>query len=162
MALGQGWGLSQNGTARWGVWNTKEGAGRTPVPCSRDKINLMRQMLRCETKVWVCGCSTFMERDFVTSTVKHQQPPTGSGPRESRGNCRVDYGVLVHLQRSNPSIHIPTAPACHQTSSGHSQLFLCSPCSEGDWWLAKSLSTGRKGYIPSNFVAQVDTLEEEK
>ncbi|KAM8809049.1 tyrosine-protein kinase Blk [Eudromia elegans] len=33
---------------------------------------------------------------------------------------------------------------------------------EGDWWLAKSLSSGRKGYIPSNFVAQVDTLEEEK
>uniref|UniRef100_A0A8C5ISY1 Tyrosine-protein kinase n=1 Tax=Junco hyemalis TaxID=40217 RepID=A0A8C5ISY1_JUNHY len=33
---------------------------------------------------------------------------------------------------------------------------------EGDWWLAKSLSTGRKGYIPSNFVAQVDSLEEEK
>ncbi|NXX84948.1 BLK kinase, partial [Urocolius indicus] len=33
---------------------------------------------------------------------------------------------------------------------------------EGDWWLAKSLSSGRKGYIPSNFVAQVDSLEEEK
>ncbi|XP_029452002.1 tyrosine-protein kinase Blk isoform X2 [Rhinatrema bivittatum] len=30
-----------------------------------------------------------------------------------------------------------------------------------DWWLAKSLSTGREGYIPSNFVAQVDTLEVE-
>ncbi|KAJ7421278.1 Tyrosine-protein kinase Blk [Willisornis vidua] len=33
---------------------------------------------------------------------------------------------------------------------------------DGDWWLAKSLSSGRKGYIPSNFVAQVDSLEEEK
>ncbi|KAI6072009.1 Tyrosine-protein kinase Blk isoform X1 [Aix galericulata] len=33
---------------------------------------------------------------------------------------------------------------------------------EGEWWLAKSLSTGKKGYIPSNFVAQVDSLEEEK
>ncbi|NXV21018.1 BLK kinase, partial [Cepphus grylle] len=33
---------------------------------------------------------------------------------------------------------------------------------EGEWWLAKSLSSGRKGYIPSNFVAQVDSLEEEK
>ncbi|NXH42490.1 BLK kinase, partial [Dicaeum eximium] len=33
---------------------------------------------------------------------------------------------------------------------------------EGDWWLAKSLSTGRKGYVPSNFVARVDSLEEEK
>ncbi|XP_074194825.1 tyrosine-protein kinase Blk [Rhinolophus sinicus] len=32
----------------------------------------------------------------------------------------------------------------------------------GDWWLAKSLVTGREGYVPSNFVAQVETLEVEK
>ncbi|XP_042302908.1 tyrosine-protein kinase Blk [Sceloporus undulatus] len=34
--------------------------------------------------------------------------------------------------------------------------------SNGDWWLAKSLTTGKKGYIPSNFVARVNSLEEEK
>lgn len=34
--------------------------------------------------------------------------------------------------------------------------------SEGDWWLAKSLTTGKKGYIPSNFVACVNSLEQEK
>ncbi|OXB61914.1 hypothetical protein ASZ78_001717 [Callipepla squamata] len=33
---------------------------------------------------------------------------------------------------------------------------------EGDWWLAKSLQSGKKGYIPSNFVALVDSLEQEK
>uniref|UniRef100_A0A8D1WNQ1 Tyrosine-protein kinase n=1 Tax=Sus scrofa TaxID=9823 RepID=A0A8D1WNQ1_PIG len=32
----------------------------------------------------------------------------------------------------------------------------------GDWWLAKSLTTGREGYVPSNFVARVETLEVEK
>ncbi|XP_063091018.1 tyrosine-protein kinase Blk isoform X1 [Cavia porcellus] len=32
----------------------------------------------------------------------------------------------------------------------------------GDWWLAKSLITGREGYVPSNFVAPVETLEVEK
>uniref|UniRef100_A0A8C6CP76 Tyrosine-protein kinase n=1 Tax=Moschus moschiferus TaxID=68415 RepID=A0A8C6CP76_MOSMO len=32
----------------------------------------------------------------------------------------------------------------------------------GDWWLAKSLITGREGYVPSNFVARVETLEVEK
>ncbi|XP_054828652.1 tyrosine-protein kinase Blk [Eublepharis macularius] len=35
-------------------------------------------------------------------------------------------------------------------------------CSDGDWWLAKSLTTKRKGYIPSNFVARVNSLEQEK
>nr|XP_012608416.1 tyrosine-protein kinase Blk isoform X1 [Microcebus murinus]XP_012608417.1 tyrosine-protein kinase Blk isoform X1 [Microcebus murinus]XP_012608418.1 tyrosine-protein kinase Blk isoform X1 [Microcebus murinus]XP_012608419.1 tyrosine-protein kinase Blk isoform X1 [Microcebus murinus]XP_012608420.1 tyrosine-protein kinase Blk isoform X1 [Microcebus murinus] len=32
----------------------------------------------------------------------------------------------------------------------------------GDWWLAKSLVTGREGYVPSNFVARVESLEVEK
>ncbi|XP_036744999.2 tyrosine-protein kinase Blk isoform X1 [Manis pentadactyla] len=32
----------------------------------------------------------------------------------------------------------------------------------GDWWLAKSLITGREGYVPSNFVARVETLEVQK
>ncbi|OWK00979.1 BLK [Cervus elaphus hippelaphus] len=32
----------------------------------------------------------------------------------------------------------------------------------GDWWLAKSLITGREGYVPSNFVTRVETLEVEK
>ncbi|XP_033621425.1 tyrosine-protein kinase Blk isoform X2 [Fukomys damarensis] len=34
--------------------------------------------------------------------------------------------------------------------------------STGDWWLARSLVTGREGYVPSNFVAPVETLEVEK
>lgn len=36
------------------------------------------------------------------------------------------------------------------------------PTSTGDWWLARSLITGREGYVPSNFVAPVETLEVEK
>lgn len=35
-------------------------------------------------------------------------------------------------------------------------------CRVGDWWLARSLTTGREGYVPSNFVARVETLEVEK
>jgi len=31
----------------------------------------------------------------------------------------------------------------------------------GDWWLARSRNTGRKGYIPCNYVASVKSLEAE-
>lgn len=41
-------------------------------------------------------------------------------------------------------------------------LFFPSPLRDGDWWLAKSLVTGREGYVPSNYVARVETLEVEK
>ncbi|XP_037237578.1 tyrosine-protein kinase Fgr isoform X3 [Falco naumanni] len=33
---------------------------------------------------------------------------------------------------------------------------------EGDWWEARSLSTGTTGYIPSNYVAPVDSIQAEE
>lgn len=34
--------------------------------------------------------------------------------------------------------------------------------SEGDWWEARSLDTGKSGYIPSNYVAPVDSIQAEE
>uniref|UniRef100_A0AAY4C8Y4 Tyrosine-protein kinase Yes n=1 Tax=Denticeps clupeoides TaxID=299321 RepID=A0AAY4C8Y4_9TELE len=34
--------------------------------------------------------------------------------------------------------------------------------SEGDWWEARSLDTGNSGYIPSNYVAPVDSIQAEE
>lgn len=33
---------------------------------------------------------------------------------------------------------------------------------EGDWWYAQHKDTGEKGYIPSNYVAEHDSLEAEE
>lgn len=33
---------------------------------------------------------------------------------------------------------------------------------EGDWWLASSLTTGKSGYIPSNYVAPSDSIQAEE
>uniref|UniRef100_A0AAY4AA09 Tyrosine-protein kinase n=1 Tax=Denticeps clupeoides TaxID=299321 RepID=A0AAY4AA09_9TELE len=32
----------------------------------------------------------------------------------------------------------------------------------GEWWKARSLATGKEGYIPSNYVAEADTMETEE
>lgn len=34
--------------------------------------------------------------------------------------------------------------------------------SDGDWWLAKSLTTQREGYIPSNYVAPEKSVQSEE
>lgn len=34
--------------------------------------------------------------------------------------------------------------------------------SEGDWWEARSINTGKKGYIPSNYVAPTDSIQAEE
>ncbi len=31
--------------------------------------------------------------------------------------------------------------------------------SDGDWWYARSIKTGKEGYIPSNYVAPVKSVE---
>ncbi|NWU70902.1 YRK kinase, partial [Pterocles burchelli] len=33
---------------------------------------------------------------------------------------------------------------------------------EGDWWEARSLSSGATGYLPSNYVAPVDSIQAEE
>ncbi|KAG7460755.1 hypothetical protein MATL_G00202130 [Megalops atlanticus] len=33
---------------------------------------------------------------------------------------------------------------------------------DGDWWYAKSLDTGEEGYIPSTYVARMDTMDAQK
>lgn len=39
---------------------------------------------------------------------------------------------------------------------------VCCRCREGDWWLARSLTTGESGYIPSNYVAPSDSIQAEE
>ncbi|MEQ2285965.1 hypothetical protein AMECASPLE_037317 [Ameca splendens] len=41
-------------------------------------------------------------------------------------------------------------------------LLLSFLCREGDWWLARSLTTGESGYIPSNYVAPSDSIQAEE
>ena len=33
---------------------------------------------------------------------------------------------------------------------------------DGDWWQARSLDTGREGFIPSNYVAENKTIQAEE
>lgn len=33
---------------------------------------------------------------------------------------------------------------------------------DGDWWQARSMDTGREGYIPSNYVAEYKTIQAEE
>ncbi|CAL8311829.1 unnamed protein product [Boreogadus saida] len=41
------------------------------------------------------------------------------------------------------------------------EKFQITNSTEGDWWEARSLSTGNSGYIPSNYVAPVNSIQAE-
>lgn len=46
--------------------------------------------------------------------------------------------------------------------SGSSNVSLTFLFREGDWWEARSINTGQKGYIPSNYVAPADSIQAEE
>lgn len=175
MACGHGWWLGQ-----W--WEKKavgsladEGRSRKEelrCPYARDKptvtqISILSLGVRSRSlSLWsLCASSAFMEREL--SPLEIPETPTAFNPVVVLGNREQpvewikECWPICSAQNSKKHV-VPTALACHETSSGNSCFLFYLLCSEGEWWLAKSLSSGRKGYIPSNFVAQVDSLEEEK
>lgn len=121
MALGHGWGLSQHWDSKVGCLEHKGGSRKDPSalfkrqnkPHDPDAPALTRGVRQRFGSV----VAPRSWKEIVTSTAKHQQPPTGAGPRESRGNCRVDYGVLV--QSTSPQPQLVTKPplGTHSCSS---------------------------------------------
>lgn len=52
---------------------------------------------------------------------------------------------------------------CHIRAQNHFCFIGSHFCyREGDWWEAHSINTGKKGYIPSNYVAPADSIQAEE
>ena len=49
-----------------------------------------------------------------------------------------------------------------QLQSVYSSLSAVCVCTsrDGDWWYAENTASGRRGYIPSNYVAQVNSIRQ--
>lgn len=62
MALGHGWWLSQQWDSKVGCLEHKGRSRKDPNALFR-RQNKSHDHSRCVAKVWVCGCSMFMERD---------------------------------------------------------------------------------------------------
>lgn len=58
--------------------------------------------------------------------------------------------IRQHCSRCVLSESLPCGNCC----------FMC--CREGDWWEARSIATGKNGYIPSNYVAPADSIQAEE
>ncbi|KAK2109794.1 hypothetical protein P7K49_009540 [Saguinus oedipus] len=80
----------------------------------------------------------------IQPQLKHSESPVGTGP------C---HGEQEWSQR-------PRAVGCGRGDSRPSDAQR-EPLS-GEWWKARSLTTRKEGYIPSNYVARVDSLETEE
>lgn len=62
----------------------------------------------------------------------------------------VHFRYRMALQQTVPACGLPCGDCCS----------VC--CREGDWWEARSIATGKNGYIPSNYVAPADSIQAEE
>uniref|UniRef100_A0AAQ4QIR3 Tyrosine-protein kinase n=1 Tax=Gasterosteus aculeatus aculeatus TaxID=481459 RepID=A0AAQ4QIR3_GASAC len=62
--------------------------------------------------------------------------------------------------RNQPPLGIP-ASLCRKQAGGRGEGGRYVVLHEGDWWDARSITTGGCGYIPSNYVAPVDSIQAE-
>lgn len=94
--------------------------------------------LQMKTCLWPCTSLRRATRRICLSK-------RGTSSKFCKSKCRLRRGVQsVFTLEKQHHLSLP--------------LF----CRSGEWWLAKSLTTGQEGYIPSNFVARAESLEEEK
>uniref|UniRef100_A0A2K5PD70 Tyrosine-protein kinase n=1 Tax=Cebus imitator TaxID=2715852 RepID=A0A2K5PD70_CEBIM len=79
------------------------------------------------------------------------------GERAPRMGC-----VKSKFLRAGDNTFSKTEPSANP----HCPVYVPDPTStikpSGEWWKARSLATRKEGYIPSNYVARVDSLETEE
>ena len=124
---------------------------------------------------------------YSPSTPQHHQVQQQAVPIHSASAVRDSPSHVPHPQqiagpsmspahRPSRQVNLPAGPA------GHYKLYVAlfdydARTSEdlsfkkgeelevesdtGDWWLARSRTTNREGYIPCNYVAKVQSLESE-
>ena len=67
--------------------------------------------------------------------------------------------LLITIEHSNPFKLLTVIVAYLSLPTPPGETLQIMNNSDGDWWLARSLKTGREGYIPSNYVAAVESVQ---
>ncbi|XP_059561860.1 tyrosine-protein kinase HCK isoform X2 [Myotis daubentonii] len=87
-----------------------------------------------------------------TSTGKRRPDPNNGNPPESTEGSKDNIVIALY---DYEAIH-------HGDLSFQKGDQMAVLEESGEWWKARSLATRKEGYIPSNYVARVDSLEREE
>lgn len=77
---------------------------------------------------------------------------------------RLIIANLVRLVRFSLKIDLISLFLLSVSFALFLSYFFCCLCDfylQGDWWLARSKKTRQEGYIPSNYVAKLKSIEAE-
>ena len=78
----------------------------------------------------------------------------GAGPGWSTAPPHPGGGVLTYI-----SLYDYEARTAEDLSFRKGDRLQIINNQDGDWWQARSLASGREGYIPSNYVAPMESIK---
>uniref|UniRef100_A0A7N8YR34 Tyrosine-protein kinase n=1 Tax=Mastacembelus armatus TaxID=205130 RepID=A0A7N8YR34_9TELE len=84
-------------------------------------------------------------------------PSSFSGPLSNSFSGTVSGGVTFFV-----ALYDYEARTSEDLTFKKGDRFQIINNTEGDWWEAHSINTGKKGYIPSNYVAPADSIQAEE
>ena len=98
-------------------------------------------------------CAKFKDlSDFQNSSARPLPNPPGlPPPPEKEPNFPLFVGKYDYSSRTDDDL-----------SFKKGDLLYIINTDEGDWWFAKSKSTGQEGYIPNNYIAEYKSLDAEE
>ncbi|KAF3836361.1 hypothetical protein F7725_028919, partial [Dissostichus mawsoni] len=94
-----------------------------------------------------------------TQLQQNQAPSSGSGTGNFNHTLMPFGGSSAMTPFGGASF---TGPVSNSFSGAVSSGVTFFVALEGDWWEARSINTGRNGYIPSNYVAPADSIQAEE
>ncbi|KAL9825100.1 LOW QUALITY PROTEIN: tyrosine-protein kinase Fgr [Geothlypis trichas] len=94
---------------------------------------------------------SFAEPGGFTSGVPQPRSGALSGAGGSAGGVTLFIALYDYEARTEDDLTFQKGEKFHIINN-----------TEGDWWEARSLSSGATGYIPSNYVAPVDSIQAEE
>jgi hypothetical protein len=83
--------------------------------------------------------------------INHSEPPTLASPPSS-SEVKTYVALYDYDARTDEDLSFKKGDFL-EIGAGDCQF---------DWWMAKSRSNGKTGYVPNNYVAEVKTLEAEE
>ncbi|XP_017306996.2 tyrosine-protein kinase Fyn isoform X3 [Ictalurus punctatus] len=122
------------------------------------------------------GCGHFDPSPRLSPAFGATSIPNYNNFTTSGSSLTVFGGANIHTQTHTGVLHTPQAAGVTQfvalydyearaeddLSFRKGERFQIINSTEGDWWEVHSLTTGKSGYIPSNYVAPANSIQAEE
>lgn len=116
--------------------------------CAKEKPQIRSELLYGNSNTELYSDSISEENKSINSDVNVNSVNTNSNNHSNSINGKIFVSLYDYRARTEQDLSI---------KKGEQLEIIDSSCD--NWWLAKSLDTQSTGYIPSNYIASIESLE---